>query len=134
MHPLLSPAHLLFWLPLLQAGSHSTEAGKVFCPGCSTSSSHSHGRAYGTRELCATAQPTYAASSSHAAAPHCQKPAGVCTDSFNHLLIACTFTVLTHLEVTNTALPLSSTPFQSIGSASAMFATAAQKNQVLNIK
>lgn len=82
----------------------------------------------------ATAQPTYTANSSHAAAPHHQKPAGVCTDSFNCLLIVCTFTVLKHLKVTNTALPLSSTPFQGIESASSTFAAAAQKKQVPNIK
>lgn len=41
-----------------------------------------------------------------------RKPAGVCTDLFNHLLIACTLTALKHLKATNTAFPLSSTPFE----------------------
>ena len=55
-----------------------------------------------------------------------RKPAGVCRDSFNHLLIACTLTVLEHLKVTNTAFPLSSTPFQGTELALSKFSVAAQ--------
>lgn len=58
-----------------------------------------------------------------------RKPAGVCADSFNRLLIACTSTVLKHLKVTNTAFPLSSTfplsSFQGTELASSKFALAA---------
>lgn len=54
-----------------------------------------------------------------------RKPAGVCADSFNHLLIACTSTVLKHLKVTNTAFLLSSTPFPGTELASSKFAIAA---------
>lgn len=53
-----------------------------------------------------------------------RKPAGVCTDLFNHLLIACTLTVLKHLKATNTAFPLSSTPFEGTKLALSKFVTA----------
>lgn len=55
-----------------------------------------------------------------------RKPAGVCTDSFNQLLIACTLTVLKHLKVINTVFPLSSTPFQGTESVLSKFAVAVQ--------
>lgn len=55
-----------------------------------------------------------------------RKPAGVCTDLFNHLLIACTLTVLKHLKATNTAFPLSSTPFEGTELALSKFVIAAQ--------
>lgn len=53
-----------------------------------------------------------------------RKPAGVCTDLFNHLLIACTLTVLKHLKATNTAFPLSCTPFEGTRLALSQFVVA----------
>lgn len=101
-------------------GRERVSAGALFA-----AASHSHERAYCTQELCHCT--AYLRCQVQTMLEHLitRKPAGVCTDSFNHLLIACTLTVLKHLKATNTAFPLSSTPFQGTELALSKFAIAA---------